>query len=109
MKVLIQNQVSIDQVRGKIAEHFPNYTISMRNSKIIVVKKSGTAAALVMVRNGKITINEGFPSMGGQPLFTFCILLLGFLIPLIVYYAAFFPAQKAVRNEIGAFVQAAFV
>lgn len=108
MKVLIRNQVTIDQVRERITQQFPNYQCSMRNSRILVVKKSGSAAALVMVGNGKITVNEGFPSMGGQMLFTLSVLLLGILIPIIVYYAAFFPAQKAVRNEIGAFVQATF-
>ncbi|HET6991544.1 MAG TPA: hypothetical protein VFJ43_09485 [Bacteroidia bacterium] len=108
MKVIIKQPVTMEQVKASIAQQFPNYQLSMRTSSILVVKKSGTAAALVMVRSGKIIINEGFPSMGGQMLFTLSILLLGILIPIIVYFAAFFPGQKAVRNEVGAFIQATF-
>ena len=108
MKVITKQQVTIEQVRERIAQQFPNYQCSMRTSSILVVKKSGTAAALVVVRSGKVIINEGFPSMGGQMLFMLCLIFLGILIPMIVYFAAFFPAQKAVRNEIGAFVQATF-
>ena len=108
MKVIIKQPVTIEQVREKIAHQFPAYQLSMRTSSILVVKKSGTAGALVMVRSGKIVVNEGFPSMGGQMLFTLSILLLGILIPIIIYFTAFFPGQKALRNEIGGFIQSTF-
>jgi hypothetical protein len=108
MKVITRQPVNLEQVKNAIAQQFPNYQCSYRTSSILVVKKTGTAAALVMVRKEKVIINEGFPTMGGQMLFTLSILLLGFLIPLIVYFAAFAPKQKAVRNEIAAFVQATF-
>ncbi len=104
MKVLINQQVSIDQIRETVTAQFPNYQVFMRNSNMMIVKKSGTAAAIVMVRKGKIIVNEAFPSMGGQLLFTLCMLLLGILIPLIVYLVAFLPAQKAVTKEVSAFL-----
>lgn len=108
MKVIINQPVTLEQVRERIAQQFPQYPLSMRGSNILIVKKSGTAAAMVMVRSGKIIVNEGFPSMGGQMLFTLTMILLGILIPLIIYFTAFFPAQKAIRNEIGGFLTSQF-
>ena len=108
MKVLLKQQQTTEQVKASLTQQFPNYQISNRTSSVLVVKKSGTAAALVVVGKQKLTINEGFPTMGGQLLFVLCILLLGFLIPLIVYFAAFFPKQKAVRDEVGKYLQQTF-
>ena len=108
MKVLLKQQATTEQVKESLVQQFPNYQVSNRTSSILVVKKSGTAAALVVVGKQKLTINEGFPSMGGQMLFVLCMLLLGIIIPVIVYFAAFFPAQKAVRNEVANHLQQAF-
>jgi hypothetical protein len=100
MKVLINQPVTIDQVRGSVAQQFPQYQVSMRTPAIMVVKKTGTAAALVMVRKNKIIVNEGFATMGGQMVFTLSMLLFGILIPLLVYFIAFAPKQKAVAREV---------
>jgi len=108
MKVIINQPVTIDQLREKIAQQFPNYKCTMRNKQMLVVSKSSTAAAIVMVRSGKVIVNEAFATIGGQMLFTLCCVLLGFLIPLIIYFAAFFPAQKAVRTEIAEYVRSQY-
>ncbi len=100
MKVRINQPITIEQVSASIAQEFPQYKLSMRTSKLLVVKKSSTAAALVMVRKDKIIVNEAFPSMGAQMAFTFSLILFGILIPLIVYFTAFFPRQKAVTREV---------
>ena len=100
MKVIINQPLTIDQVRASIAQEFPHFTLSMRTSTLLVVKKSSTAAALVMVRKNKIVVNEAFPSMGAQMLFTFSLILYGILIPLIIYFTAFLPRQKAVTREV---------
>ena len=50
-------------------------------------------------------IGAAFPTMGGQMLFVFSFLLLGILIPFIVYLAAFQPKQTAVEKEIGEFIK----
>jgi hypothetical protein len=102
MKVLINQPLNIEQVRASIAQQLPHYQLSMRNSSILVVRKSATAAALVMVRKDKIIVNEAFATMGGQLVFTLTMILFGILIPLIIYFTAFFPAQKAVCKEVAA-------
>ncbi|MDQ3110632.1 MAG: hypothetical protein M3R17_12130 [Bacteroidota bacterium] len=100
MKVPINQPVTIDQVRASVVQEFPQYTISMRTPALMVVKKSGTAAALVMVRKNKIIVNEGFATMGGQMVFTLTMILFGILIPLIIYFTSFYPKQKAVVREV---------
>ena len=90
----------MDQVRESVTQQFPQYQVSMRTPAIMVVKKSGAAAALVVVRKNKIIVNEGFASMGGQLVFTLSMLLLGILIPLIIYFTTFYPKQKAVVREV---------
>lgn len=105
MKVPVKQQVSLEELKTKIESKFPAYTCSWRGKSILIVKKTGTAAAMVLSGKQKVTVNEGFPTMGGQLLFVLSFLLLGILIPMIVYFAAFAPAQKAVRNEIAEFVK----
>lgn len=108
MKVPITQPVTIDQVKASIEQNLPHFQVSMRGGSILVVKKTNTAAALVMVRKNKIIVNEGFPSMGGQMLFTLSMLLLGILIPLIVYLTAFLPGQKAVCKEVAGLLSTQF-
>jgi len=87
-------------------QHFPDHEVKNRTKSILVVRKPGSsAAAIVLVGNGKVTVNEGFASMGGQMVFTLTLILLGILIPLIVYFIAFFPKQKAIRNEVADFIK----
>ena len=108
MKVLVTAAPTMDQVRASLASQFPQYPQTMRGPGILVVKKSRTAAALVMIRKNKIVVNEAFPSVGGQMLFSVSMILLGILIPLIIYFTAFFPAQKALTKEVGEYLSAVY-
>lgn len=104
MKVVINRPLTIEQVRNSIASEFPQYQLSMRNSSILVVKKSATAAAIVIVRKNKIVVNEAFATMGGQMIFAFSLILFGIIIPMLVYFMAFLPRQKAVTREIAGYL-----
>ena len=106
MKIAIKEQITTEQLKEKLVQHFAGYEVKNRTKAILVVKKpESSAAAIVMVGNGKISVNEGFATMGGQMVFTLTMILLGILIPLIVYFIAFFPKQKAIRNEVGDFIK----
>jgi len=105
MKITTKEQITTERLKEKLTAQFPAYEVKNRTKSILVVKKSGSAAAIVLVGNGRVSVNEGFATMGGQLLFTFSLILLGILIPLIVYFIAFFPKQKAVRNEVGEFIK----
>ncbi len=100
MKVSIVKEMPLEEVKQKIEAEYPHYTCKFRNKNMLVVSSSSTAAAIVVSRKNKAMVNEGFPTMGGQMIFVFCLIGLGILIPFIIYMAAFFPAQKAIRVNV---------
>ncbi len=106
MKILLtQTAPSGEDVNKKLTAKYPNYKVWNRQKSLIIVQKSGTAAATVLIRKNSILVNEGFPSMGATLLFVLCVVFLGILIPLIIYFAAFYSSQKAVRNEVAEYLK----
>ncbi|HNT49427.1 MAG TPA: hypothetical protein PLM56_06115 [Cyclobacteriaceae bacterium] len=106
MKISIKKDFTIEGAKEKINAAFPQYTTSIRQGRILVVKKSRSSAALIFGgKGGSVQIKEGFPTMGQQLVFTLLLILLGILIPLIVYYIAYYPKQSAIRNEITEFLK----
>lgn len=106
MKIQIKKDFTIAELKQKIDAAFPQYTTSVRQGRILVVKKSGSAAALIFGgTRGSAQVKESFPTMGQYMLYTLLLILLGIIIPLIVYYIAFYPAQSAIRNEMAEFLK----
>lgn len=106
MKVPISpNSVRAEDLKNALQAKFPHYKVFMRGKNIIVVQKSGAIGTTVLVGSKGLTINGNFPTMGGSLLFVLCCVLLGILIPLIVYFAAFHGKMKAVEREVAGFVQ----
>jgi hypothetical protein len=106
MRINITNAITLEELKAKIDQSFPHYQTNYRGKKILIVQKDKKTAALIIIgRKGNVNVNEGFPTMFGQIIFTLSMLLLGILIPLIIYFAAFFPAQKKLRNEMADFIK----
>lgn len=106
MKISIEeNSVNLVDLKKKLEEKFPDYQFLQRNKKMLVAKKSSTAGANIIVYKKRIMVGGAFPTMGGQMLFALSIFLLGILIPIIVYLAAFRPKQRELENEIGDFIK----
>lgn len=106
MRVPITKELNLEQLKSELERDFPGIKCVFRGKKVLVVSEAGkSAAAQVMARKNKAIVNEGFASMGGQMVFVFSILFLGVLIPFIVYYAAFFPKQKAIRNKVADYIK----
>lgn len=106
MKIQIDaNSVTTSDLLRKLEEQFPNYTFIQRNRKMIVGKKTGSAGVNIIVHKKRILVSGAFPTMGGQLLFTVSLLLLGILIPIILYFAIFKPKHKAAEIEVGEFVK----
>jgi len=106
MKIKIEDSaITADELKTKLEAQFPNYEFTMRSKKMIVAKQSVTSGANIIVYKKRIMVGGAFPTMGGQMLFALSLLFLGILIPIIVYLAAFRPAQKALENELGEFIK----
>ena len=99
------NTVTYDELQTKLTAKFPEYTFKMRGKQFLVARKTSIAGANIIVRKGKMNVVGNFPTMGGQMVFILCVVLLGFIIPLIVYFAAFHTKMKALEKEIGAYLQ----
>lgn len=109
MRIKITKEFNITDLQKEINQVYPDYKTSIRQGRILVVKKSGSAAAMILGgKNGKAIVNEGFPTMGQQMVFVFTLILLGILIPLIIYFAAFYPQQKAIRNEMADYIKSQY-
>lgn len=106
MKIQISpNSVTLEEIKEKLTTRFPDYEYSYRSKKQLVAKKNGTIGAIIMLRKKSLHINGTFPTIGGQMIFTLVLILIGVLIPIIVYLAAFQPKMKALENELGNFLR----
>ncbi len=99
------NSVTYEELQTKLAAKFPEYTFKMRGKQFLVASKSSSVGANIVVRKGKMNVVGNFPTMGGTMIFVLCIVLLGFLIPLIIYFVAFHSKMKALEKEIGSYLQ----
>ena len=97
--------VDYPEIKAKLEEAFPDYEFFMRGKQYLVCKKSGAIGANIVIRKKRMMVVGNFPSMGAQMLFILCVLLLGFLIPLIVYLVSFQRRMKQLEKEVGAFLE----
>jgi hypothetical protein len=105
MKIPIQaNTVTFEDLQSKISARFPDYKFNVRSKYFGVVQKTATAGANVVLKKEKIFVTANFPTMIGSGLFMVCIIFLGVLIPIILYYSIFFSAQKKVEKEVGEYL-----
>ncbi|HBG71778.1 MAG: hypothetical protein A2W93_06295 [Bacteroidetes bacterium GWF2_43_63] len=100
-----ENQITFEQLKADVENQFPQYAFHVKTKNFLVARKNGSTGANILLRKSKVVINGGFPTMGGTLLFMLCIFLLGFLIPLIVYFIVFHKNQKQLETEIGTFIQ----
>lgn len=77
----------------------------MRGKQFLVASKSNTIGSNIVLRKNKMHVAGNFPTVGGSMIFVLSLFLLGILIPLIVYFAAFHSKMKTLEKEIGAYLQ----
>ena len=99
------NSVNYPELTEKLIARFPDYEFKMRGKGLLIAKKSSAVGANIIVRKKKIIVGGNFPTMGGTFLFVMTLVLLGFLIPLIIYFSVFHRKFKAIEKEIGTYIQ----
>lgn len=106
MKINTTNPgISYPEVQLKLESKFPNYTFKMRGRQMLIGSQSSTVGANIIIRKNKIIVAGNFPTLGGTMLFAVSLVLLGILIPLIIYFAAFHSNLKKFEKEIGEYLQ----
>lgn len=88
MKLKIkENSVTLQEVKEALEKEFGNkYKVGNYSSKVVSVAKSKLIGANVFVFKNKIIINGTFPTMITNIIFMLCFILLGIVIPLIIYF-----------------------
>lgn len=97
--------ITYDELKTKLEAKFPDYEFNMRGKQFLVARKSSTVGSNIVLRKNKMHVVGNFPTVGGSMIFVLSLFLLGILIPLIVYFAAFHGKMKALEKEIGAYLQ----
>ena len=106
MKINIQeNAIDPNELKDALTKHFEGkYKVSNRSPKLLVVAQDNTIGTTILVRKNSLIVNGNFSTMGMQILFTLVLLLLGILIPLILYFALLHKKMKAVEKEVSTFI-----
>ncbi len=106
MKVNVEQPYTLAELKTKLEAAFPEYKVKFRGPKILVISQGNVAGAMIVGEKPKFArVQEGFPTMGGQMLFMLSVLLLGVLIPFIVFLTAFKPKQVKVRDAVANFIR----
>lgn len=106
MKVNVEQPYTLAELKTKLEAQFPEYTVSFRGPKVIIIGQGKVAGAqIVGEKKGHVRIFEGFPTMGGQMLFALTIVFLGVLIPFIVYMTSMKPKQVKVRDAVADYIR----
>ena len=105
MKVKTTKPYTLEEIKGKIEQSFPEYKVYFKTPKMLVVEQTPSIGAIFMgEKKNYVRILEGWPSMGKQMLFAGSILLFGILIPFIYWHFTVLVKQKALTKKIGAFI-----
>ena len=99
------NTLDYAELETKLTAKFPQYSFKMRNKQFLVGKKSNTVGTNIILSKKKLMVVGSFPTIGGTMVFALCLVLLGILIPLIIYFIAFHSKMKVMEKEIGAYLQ----
>lgn len=106
MKLTIEeNSIAINELKKQLEAKFPTYKIATPYNYLMYVSKSKTIGCSVIINKKTLIINGGFPSMKATIIFNMCFVLLGIILPLIIYFVAFHGKMKAVEKEVGEFIK----
>ena len=106
MKVLVEIPYTLAELKPKLEQRFPEYKVTFRGPKVLIIGQGNIAGAQIIGEKKKFArVNEGFPTMKGQMLFLLFILVLGVLIPFIIFLTTMKPKQVKVRDEVADFIR----
>jgi len=105
MKIPTPQPLDPDTLMAQLQQALPEYKFTKRTKKFFVAEKTAAVGANVVVNNNKVAVVPNFPNMGLQMVFILCVVFLGILIPLIVYFVTVHGKQKAAAAEVGGVIE----
>ena len=106
MKIKIkENVLTREELKRVLSEKFDDkYNLSYRGKYMIVIAETKIIGCTVMIHKNNILVNGNFSTMKAQIIFTLLVVLLGFVIPILVYFLVFHKKMKVVEKEVGEFI-----
>ncbi|MEA3448291.1 MAG: hypothetical protein U9Q98_07580 [Bacteroidota bacterium] len=95
------NKLSVKQLEEAIKRAHPHIAIKRRSGSLTTVKKNKAIGTEVYAGKNNIHIKAAWASPGARILFWISLILLGIIIPLIIYLTCFRPKMKRLEKQIG--------
>lgn len=105
MKVPINNTTpDFDTLKQNLLENFPSYSFFERSKNYLVAKKNKIIGANIIADKKNIYVIGNIPSRLGNFLLIFIVLLLGIIIPIILYFIFIHFKMRRFEKEIASFI-----
>lgn len=107
MKLTIkENTINPTELKRTLTDEFSNkYTVTATIPTLTVVAKSKIIGTKVILRKNSLHVVGGFPTTFVQLIFTLLFVLLGIVIPLILYFIFLHKKMKSFEHEIATFIK----
>lgn len=107
MKLKIKdNSIAIEDIYNSLTDEFKNkYNISYKGKYKIVIAADKVIGCTIIFTKDSMYINGSFTTITYQIIFLVLFIILGFLIPILIYFFVFHKKMKLIENEIVQFIQ----
>jgi len=106
MKIKIKDKsISYNEIKESLITKFNNYKFEDYKNNVIMASKNNKIGANVIIKKNKIIVEGNFPTITGRVIFALSFILLGILIPLVIYLAFFQLKFVRFENELGNFIK----
>ena len=100
--VIKTNLPDITHMKDWLEKQLPSYTYKTRGKHILIAKRSMLAAAVIHVKKKRISVSGNFPEFYMSLIFALVTVLLGLIIPVILYFIFIHGKMEKAEKEIAA-------
>jgi len=109
MRIKIEpNSLSFEELKVALVTKFPDIELMERNKNFIVANRGMLVGCNIVLRRRAIVVAGNFPKQSQQMLFSIAVVMLGFIIPLLVYFVSYHQKFKKFETEIGDFLKSKY-
>lgn len=102
MKIHIKNNSpKLEEIKNFLINKFPNYKFSGFNDHVFIIAKSKHIGANIELKKHSIHIDGYFPTKSQRITFILFVVLLGFIIPILIYFFAYQRKFSKFEKEVG--------
>ncbi|MFW5805853.1 MAG: hypothetical protein ACOCVX_04925 [Bacteroidales bacterium] len=95
------NKLTSKQLEEAIKRDHPHLAFKRRSGSLTTVKRNKAIGTEVYAGKNNIHIKAAWASPGARILFWISLIILGIIIPLIIYLTCFRPKMKRLEKQVG--------